>query len=202
MLPTEPRVDVDDTLYGIAEVSRDYLSLERRRTRFLLASIVIALLMNVGWLVIAAVRDGRRTNTVSELADAVSELTKRNEVLSDTQKGLEQTVQAAIDQKIILEELEQLLQENRRSLDCVALYVSGRPSRSPDCDDVNARLRDLQRGRVVFPPPPPTTTTTRPRTTTTTRVPPPTTTTRPSTTTTTTTIDSRTCILGIICIGG
>lgn len=198
MTDTEPSVNVNDTLYGMAEVSRDFLALEHRRTKFLAGAIVVALLMNVGWLGAAMFRDRYRTKTINSLAKAVGDLTNRNDALAETQRGLEQTVQAALDQKIILTELEKLLQENRRSLDCVALYVSGRPSRSPDCDDVNKRLDALQRGRVVFPPTA-TTTTTRPRATTTTRIPPPTTTTRPPTTTTTTTAP-RTCILGLICI--
>ncbi len=190
---------VDDTLYGIAEVSRDFLSLERRRTKFLVWSIVIALLMNVGWLVVGVIRDRSRTQTIDDLAASVADLSSRNDALADTQRGLEQTVQAALDQKIILEELKNLQRENNRSLDCVALFVSNQPSKSPSCDDVNKRLRDLIANKPIV-----TTTTTRPvatirTTTTTTRV---TTTTTPRPTTTTTTPPCRGINLLGICIGG
>lgn len=200
---TEPRVEVDDTLYGMAEVSRGFLHLERRRTQFLIASIVLAIMMNITWLSVGVLRDKSRTGTIDDLAEAHVDLTHQNEeltrqikVLTDAQSSLSDTVQNAIDQKIILDELKLLLSEVQKSLECVALYVSNQPSKSPDCDATNVRLKNLQRGRTASRPitttvtttsrpPPPTTTTSRPS-------PPPPPTTRPC---------RGILVLGI-CIGG
>lgn len=190
----QTKIEVDDSLFGIAEISQSFLALERRRTKFLVGSIVFALMMNVGWLTIAVLRDRYRAKTIKDLSSAVADLSDQNTTLQDqvkllteAQAKLSDTVQNAIDQKIVLDQIADLLSEERRSLDCVALYVSGQPSKSNSCTDVNKRLKDLQAGKPgVFPQPlvrvpvvPPSTVTTPSPTTTTTRPAPPTTTTTP-----------------------
>jgi hypothetical protein len=163
---------------------------------------VFALMMNVGWLVVGVLRDRSRTHTINDLASANADLGIQIRDLNTTQAELSQTVQNAIDQKIVLDQITNLLSESRRSLDCVALYVSGQPSKSADCGDVNKRLKDLQAAKPgVFPKPLQSV----PVTTTTTTRPPPTTTTtrpRPAPTTTSTIPACRGINLLGLCIGG
>lgn len=131
-------------------LAQEAKELERKRNRFLVWALVVALGINTTWMAAAVVRDRSRTHTVRNLSASVDNLSQRNRALEDTLNKLTLLVQGSKDTQNVLAEIQKTQTEFRRSLDCVALWQKGRPSTSPDCVDVNQRLSDLSKGKIVF----------------------------------------------------